>query len=154
MLKPTELFPHPEYYFDATITCADEVFVSKACRLLYLLKDGKAFRCYPIQLGQNPVGAKLREGDKRTPEGRYIIDWRNPKSKYYLSLHISYPNEEDQMRAKKHGYDPGFDIMIHGTNDDCLGKSDWTHGCIAVTNREMKEIFELVPDHTPIWIQA
>lgn len=144
---------HPPYQFDASIKKADEIFVSKACRVLYLVNNGGAFRRYAIELGRNPVGHKLREGDCRTPEGQYLIDWKNPKSRFHLSLHISYPDSWDQARSQALGYHPGFDIMIHGTNPDQLGSKDWTHGCIAVLNHEMDEIFSLVDTPTPIWIQ-
>lgn len=154
MYKKCAILPHPPFEYDSSIKQADRIFVSKGCRLLYLLKEGKAFRRYPIELGFNPVGSKLREGDGRTPEGDYIIDYHNPQSRYFLSLHISYPNLEDKMRANELELTPGFDIMVHGTNEDKLGVKDWTHGCIAVENSFMQEIFELVADGTPIWIQA
>ena len=153
MLKEIKAFAHPLILLDASISYADSIFVSKGTRTLYLVNNSIAFRSYSIELGQNPVGAKLREGDRRTPEGQYIIDWRNPKSKFFLSLHINYPNRDDISRAENFGYHPGFDIMIHGTNSDQHGQKDWTHGCIAVDNKSMQEIYNLVADGTPIWIQ-
>src|SRR5262249_25609436 len=111
-------------------------------------------RSYRVALGREPVGHKLCEGDGRTPEGRYVIDGRNPKSRYYLSLHISYPNAEDVARAKAAGIEPGGDIMIHGLRDGTLREGDWTQGCIAVTDEEMDEIWALVPDGTEILIEA
>ncbi len=123
-----------------------------------LLRNGKLLKRYPIALGGHPAGHKQRQGDRRTPEGRYTISGRNPKSSYHLSLRISYPNEADRQRAFKAGVDPGGDIMIHGlpNGQADLGAShrdyDWTDGCIAVTNEEIEEIWSLVPDGTPIRI--
>ena len=105
-------------------------------------------------------GHKQSEGDERTPEGRYIIDWRNPRSIAHLSLHISYPDEEDVAAAREAGRAPGGNIMIHGLPNGwgALGPLhrvlDWTDGCIAVTNEEMREIWSKVPDGTPIEIFA
>ena len=104
-------------------------------------------RTYRIALGRDPLGHKQREGDGRTPEGRYTIDRRNPNSKYHLALHISYPGPADL------GADPGGDIMIHGLKPGVdHPASDWTQGCIAVTDSEMDEIWEMVADGTPIEI--
>src|SRR6266498_902249 len=96
---------------------ADLVMVSKRRREMVLLCGEKVLRTYRIALGWAPVGAKREEGDGKTPEGRYTIDWRNPRSRYHLSLHISYPNEEDIERARAAGGDPGGAIMIHGLKD-------------------------------------
>ena len=131
---------------------ADQIVVNKARRELLLLRGESVLRVYRIALGREPVLPKLQEGDGRTPEGRYTIDWRNPKSKYHLSLHISYPEDRDIARAMQAGVDPGGDIMIHGLKDGILPDGDWTQGCIAVTDREMDEIWSLVPDGTPIVI--
>ena len=134
------------------IVRADLILVSKKRRQLVLLRGEKVLRTYRIALGREPVGAKLQEGDGRTPEGRYTIDWRNPRSKYHLSLHISYPDAADGERARAAGVDPGGEIMIHGWKDG-VGEGDWTEGCIAVRNEEMDEIWSLVPDGTPIVIE-
>lgn len=120
---------------------------------MLLLAGEAVVRTYRVALGREPVGHKRQEGDGRTPEGRYAIDRRNPNSRYHLALHISYPNEADVARAREGGVDPGGDIMIHGlkagvTHPD----SDWTLGCIAVTDAEMDEIWDLVADGTPIEI--
>ena len=137
---------------------ADAVRVIKSERKLYLLRGGQPYKVYRISLGSRPVGDKVREGDKRTPEGRYIIDWRNPQSRYHRSLHISYPNAEDQREAQAMGVDPGGMIMIHGlpnkTGDDTEGYVglDWTDGCIALTNPEIEELMQAVKDGTPIQI--
>jgi murein L,D-transpeptidase YafK len=131
---------------------ADRIVVYKGRREMLLLRGESILRNYSVVLGREPVGRKEREGDGRTPEGRYVIDWRNPKSRFYLSLHISYPNEIDRARAAELGIDPGGDIMIHGLKDGMPRDQDWTQGCIAVTDREMDEIWGLVPDGTPIEI--
>lgn len=135
-----------------------EVLVRKEERRLYLLSGEQVVRSYRIGLGDNPSGHKLYEGDKRTPEGEYVLDWRNPDSDFYKSIHISYPNEQDREQASAWGLDPGGSIMIHGLPNDAgdmafafLGL-DWTDGCIAVSNEEMDEIWQLVADGTPIKI--
>ena len=134
---------------------ADRVVVHKSRREMLLLHRDSVLRTYRIALGREPRGHKLREGDGRTPEGCYVIDRRNPKSAYHLSLHISYPNTEDRARAQELGVDPGGDIMIHGVKSGVRHpEDDWTHGCIAVTDSEMDEIWELVPVGTPIEIVA
>ena len=136
------------------ILCADLVLVRKHRRELLLLSGTSLLRTYRISLGPQPAGPKQQEGDGRTPEGRYTIDWRNPNSKYHLSLHISYPDAEDRARALAAGIDPGKDIMIHGQPNGESRTGDWTQGCIAVTNAEMEEIWSLVFDGTPIVIEA
>ncbi len=138
---------------------ADMILVDKSARRLSLLRDGAVLRDYRISLGANPEGHKQQEGDERTPEGEYVIDWRNPNSIAHLSLHISYPNQEDKARAATRGVSPGGNIMIHGIANGWgwLGGWhrfwDWTDGCIAVTNAEMREIWSRVPNGTPIRIQ-
>jgi murein L,D-transpeptidase YafK len=135
------------------IFMVDRILVNKSRREMLLLHRESLVRSYRIALGRDPSGHKLREGDGRTPEGRYTIDRRNPKSAYYLSLHISYPNEEDRERARAAGVDPGGDIMIHGQpNGGMKREGDWTQGCIAVTDAEMDEIWSLVKDGTIIEI--
>jgi murein L,D-transpeptidase YafK len=137
---------------------ADRVVVHKKERTLELFKNGSSIRKYKIALGAEPVGPKTQQGDHKTPEGIYVIDRRNERSKFYRALHISYPNAEDQARAAKLGVSPGGDIMIHGLPNGFgwLGEShrlqDWTEGCIAVTDKEMDEIWKLVPDGTSIEI--
>jgi murein L,D-transpeptidase YafK len=132
---------------------ADLVVVSKKRREMVLLRGESVLRTYRIALGREPVGPKRQEGDGRTPEGRYIIDRRNAKSKYHLSLHISYPDAADVSRALEAGVNPGGDIMIHGLKDGVRRDGDWTQGCIAVTDEEMDEIWALVGDGTAIWIE-
>jgi len=135
---------------------ADLVILKKSTRKLYLMKEGKILKQYKVGLGGNPKGHKQQEGDSRTPEGRYILDWRNPESLYHLSLHVSYPNEEDTLRAKKNGVAAGSNIMIHGQPNEqgwaakLIQKRDWTEGCIAVQNSEIEEIWKRVGENTPI----
>ena len=137
---------------------ADSVLVDKSDRKMWLIKDGQRYKEYRISLGDNPIGHKQQEGDERTPEGRYIIDYRNPQSSYHLSLHITYPNDEDKRRARERGVSPGGDIFIHGLPNGygalAAGAKylDWTDGCIAVTNKEIEEIWSLVKNGTPIQI--
>ncbi len=131
---------------------ATRIHVDKSERILKLIRDGEPFRSYPVALGDNPRGHKLFEGDERTPEGLYLIDGRNPNSGYYLSLSISYPNSRDVARARARGLDPGGQIMIHGTPDPGQRRSDWTDGCIAVSNAAMDEIWRLVDEGTLIEI--
>ncbi len=143
------------------MSTADEVVVDKSERKLRLLKGGKVMREYRVALGKNPVGPKLREGDQRTPEGEYVLDWRNHNSQYYKALHVSYPNDEDRSRAQEAGAKPGGMIMIHGKPNYVKSPAilaeydqiDWTNGCIAVSNTEMDEIWRAVKDGTKIRIQ-
>jgi murein L,D-transpeptidase YafK len=136
---------------------ADLVEVYKSRHLMLLKDDGAVLRRYRVMLGLNPVGHKQREGDKRTPEGLYLLDYRNPQSHFYRSLHISYPNAADIVSGRARGEARlGGDIFIHGMgfayDAPLYVGMDWTDGCIAVTNREMAEIWTLVPDGTPIRI--
>lgn len=137
----------------------DRILVEKSKRRLVLFSDNKILRVYHIALGKNPVGPKIREGDGKTPEGVYYIDYRNSNSRYHLSLHISYPNAGDRLKAEQLGVQPGGDIMIHGLKNGLKMSGsfhrfvDWTDGCVAVTNHEIEELWELVPDGTPIEIK-
>lgn len=137
---------------------ADKIIVRKSDRVLQLLRGDEVLRTYRIALGGAPEGHKLQEGDQKTPVGDYVIDWRNPRSMAHLSLHISYPNEQDMLRASEANVSPGGNIMIHGLANGwgALGAIhhlwDWTDGCVAVTNSEMQEIWSLVPNGTPILI--
>ena len=129
-----------------------------ARRLLLLDAAGGVLRSYEgIQLGDAPMGHKRFEGDERTPEGRYVIDYGNPKSAYHLSLHISYPNATDRAFAESQGKSPGGAIFIHGQpNWLDFGRvpGDWTDGCIALSNAEIEELWTLVGDGTPIEITS
>jgi tetratricopeptide (TPR) repeat protein len=145
--------------FELRTELVDKVLIEKKERRLTLLSKGEMLKTYKIALGENPVGPKERQGDNKTPEGTYIIDKRNRDSGYHLSLHISYPNEKDKMRAKELGVSAGGDIMIHGIKNGLswAGAShaevDWTKGCIAVTDEEMEEIYKLVPNGTIVEIR-
>ena len=138
---------------------ADKVLIKKKERRLTLLSNNEVIKTYKIALGGNPIGPKERQGDNKTPEGTYIIDSRNRDSGYHLSMHISYPNDKDKMRAKELGVSPGGDIMIHGIKNGLswVGAShaevDWTKGCIAVADEEMEEIYKLVPNGTIVEIR-
>jgi len=137
----------------------DKVLIEKKARRLTLLSKEKAIKTYKISLGRTSEGAKEQEGDNKTPEGIYKIDSRNEKSAYHLSLRISYPNEKDKERAKKRGVSPGGNIMIHGIKNGLgwIGRFhtwlDWSKGCIAVTNKEIEEIYKLVPNGTVVEIR-
>jgi hypothetical protein len=138
---------------------ADAVLVDKSERRLYLLRGGQPFRSYRIALGLSPNGHKEREGDFRTPEGRYTIYRRNPQSEFFLSLGISYPDEDDQARARRQGRKPGGAIMIHGLPNvlkrplDYYRSADWTDGCIALSNDDMLEVWLLTRTNIPIEIR-
>lgn len=138
---------------------ADHILVVKSTRTMSLLQGDKVLKTYKVALGTVPVGAKEKHGDHKTPEGEYIISARNPHSQFHLSLRISYPNAPDRQRARKLGVAPGGDVMIHGLMPEYayLGArhrdTDWTDGCIAVTNQEIEEIWDLVPVGTRIEIR-
>ncbi|WP_145137582.1 L,D-transpeptidase family protein [Pseudomonas duriflava] len=137
----------------------DKVLVVKSQNRLELLSKGDVVKSYRVSLGKYPKGPKLREGDQRTPEGFYWIDWRKKSDKYNLAMHISYPNARDVARAKEQGVPPGNMIMIHGTPLDeeypewYFSSLNWTNGCIALTNADMQEVWTLVKDGTLIEIQ-
>jgi lipoprotein-anchoring transpeptidase ErfK/SrfK len=138
---------------------ADRIVVKKSERRLYLLRANQAIAEYPIRLGLNPNGHKLREGDFRTPEGTYELVRRNPRSDFFMSIEVSYPNDADRARAKQLGVKPGGLIMIHGL-PNVLRKSpeyyanfDWTNGCIAVSNSDMVDIWLRTGLGTPVEIR-
>jgi murein L,D-transpeptidase YafK len=138
----------------------DHIVVLKSARIMRLYSsDNKIVKEYRVALGRNPVGAKQRQGDSKTPEGTYTIDRKNQHSQFHLSLRVSYPSAQDRQRAQHEGVDPGGDIMIHGLMPvfSWLGplhrQHDWTDGCIAVTNAEIEEIWSLVPVGTRIEIR-
>lgn len=138
----------------------DRVVVNKLKRRMAVFSQGETVRVYRIALGKVPRGAKRRQGDQKTPEGEYIIDYRNAGSVCHRSLHISYPNEEDTKQAIMNGYSPGGDITIHGLPNGFgfVGRLhrwfDWTSGCIAVTNREIEELWRILPADVPIVIKS
>lgn len=138
---------------------ADRVLVEKAARRLTLLREGRALATYPVSLGFAPVGHKAREGDGRTPEGVYAVAFRNPRSVAHLALKVSYPAPADVAAARAGGHPPGGDIMIHGLMNgfSWLGRlhrlTDWTQGCVGVTNAEMRAIYARVDVGTPVEIR-
>ncbi len=137
---------------------ADLVVVEKSGSILYLKKENRIIGQYPVSFGAEPTGHKGQEGDERTPEGNYTLDYKNAASSYHRSIHISYPNAEDRKRAAQKGVSPGGDIMIHGQKNGfgwlswLVQRFDWTDGCIAVSDEDMDEIWESVAAGTPIEI--
>jgi murein L,D-transpeptidase YafK len=137
---------------------ADLVVVYKSERILQLKRAGRLLKAFPIALGREPTGPKLKEGDGRTPEGVYTLDWRNPDSQFYRAIHISYPRQGRSHHATRWGVSPGGHIMLHGlpngVSAERVGhpRRDWTEGCIALTNEEIDEIWARVEDGTTIII--
>ena len=136
----------------------DKVLVVKSERTLHLIRRGEVVKSYRVSLGKKS-GAKEYEGDQRTPEGVYWINWRKPSDNFNLSMHISYPNATDIKRSKEKGLPPGGMIMLHGTPNDeeypewFFHSLDWTEGCIALTNSDMREVWEKVKNGTLIEIR-
>ncbi|WP_374034789.1 murein L,D-transpeptidase family protein [Bdellovibrio bacteriovorus] len=134
----------------------ERIVVSKDKRQLYLVSGDTLLRTYTVAFGWNFIGHKQFQGDGKTPEGIYTIDYKNPKSQFTKSLHVDYPNKADIAYAKSQGKDPGGDIMIHGLPSNPqkyeriskIHPYDWTLGCIAVTNKEIEEIYALVKEKT------
>ena len=143
----------------AALETADRILVEKSERKLYLLKAGRVLREFDIALGLAPRGHKQRSGDYKTPEGLYHIEARNTASDYFLSLKISYPNEQDRERARTLDVSPGGQIMIHGQpnnpsyDENWYKYGDWTDGCIAVSNSDMIDIWLMTEVPTPIEIR-
>jgi len=137
---------------------AERILIYKAEHKLVVVAQGRAYRTYRVALGKTPRGAKLCRGDNRTPEGAYFVTRRMPGSHYYMALHLSYPNPDDVVRATDSGCEPGGDIEIHGLTEGFgwVGERhlehDWTNGCIAVTNREIAELYHMVAVGTPVEI--
>ena len=142
-----------------TLPIADRVVVDKSERQLYLLRGEEILATFPVSLGQEPMGHKTEEGDKRTPEGTYWLDTRNPDSDFFLSIRISYPNATDRAQAVARGRSPGGHIMIHGQpnepkySPEFYRTVDWTDGCIAVSNSAMVDIWLMTNAGTPIEIR-
>lgn len=138
---------------------ADRIVIEKSNHRLTLYAGERPLRSYVVALGAGGLAPKRRQGDRRTPEGNYRIDWRNPNSAFHLALHVSYPSAADAVAARKHGEKPGGDIMIHGLPNGmgAVGalhrRLDWTAGCIAVTDDEIEEIWRTVPDGTLVEIR-
>ena len=138
---------------------ADKVVIDKSDRVLHLIQKGKILKSFKIALGIVPDGDKEKEGDFKTPEGRYLLDTRNPNSDYFLAIRVSYPDASDRREASSKGVDPGGAIMIHGqpnepTHSETYYRTqDWTNGCIAVSNSDMIDIWLMTGDNTPIEIR-
>jgi murein L,D-transpeptidase YafK len=138
---------------------AERLLVDKSERTLTVIWQGAALKTYRVALGGEPNGHKLERGDQRTPEGVYVVTKRLEDSAFHRALVLSYPNADDRARAKAARVAPGSDIAIHGLKPEYawLGSAhvvfDWTDGCIAVTNREMEELFRAVPKGTPVEIR-
>jgi murein L,D-transpeptidase YafK len=137
----------------------DFLVVEKGQRRLLVYWHGGLLSTYSVSLGRDPVGPKMRQGDRRTPEGSYVIDRHNPASAFHRALHVSYPSAADAAKARAGGYDPGGDIMVHGIHNGWgwIGRAhrfvDWTVGCIALTDPEIEELYRIVPDGSPIEIR-
>ncbi|WP_259649481.1 murein L,D-transpeptidase family protein [Shewanella sp. MBTL60-007] len=158
MLISSTLFSTASFASAMSSGKADLVVVTKSEASMALLRQGKVLKKYRIAMGDNPIGHKLTEGDQRTPEGRYLLDYKKSDSAYYRAIRISYPNDEDRLRADALGISPGGQIMIHGENpNSSLSPEEaqmynWTDGCIAVTNAEMDELWRAIDEGTPIEI--
>ena len=141
------------------IAQADRVLVLKKAHTLQLLRRDNVIKTYKVALGGDPIGPKTRQGDHKTPEGIYILNFRNSHSQFYKSIHISYPNARDREQARRKGVLPGGDVFVHGLPNgySAVGAAhrlkDWTDGCIAVTDAEIDEIWNAVADGTPIEIR-
>lgn len=150
--------PHKNFHTARLSEDVDSIVVVKHFRQMYVFKQGHLQKVYKIALGEQPIGPKHFEGDRKTPEGRYTITRKNAVSAAHKSLRISYPNDDDRSYAKKYGKPTGGDVMIHGIlngeekNTAEWMKNDWTWGCIAVTNEEVDELFEHVKVGAPIVI--
>lgn len=137
----------------------DAVLVIKSERRLYLMNKGERFASFHVTFGAEPTGHKQARGDERTPEGHYRLDYKNPNSDFYKSMHISYPNAKDRANARRLGVNPGGDIMIHGQANGWEWASplvqlfSWTDGCIALSNRDMDRVWAAVDPGTPIEIR-
>lgn len=155
-LPGTALFPKGLLAADGPVDC---VVVEKSKRKMTLLRQGTEVKSYNIALGRSPEGPKMKQGDNKTPEGSYFIDQKIRYSVYHRALHLSYPSPADVERARAQGVAPGGSIMIHGMKPDKLWMGDvqylfnWTNGCIALTNREIEEVFELVSEGTSVEIR-
>jgi murein L,D-transpeptidase YafK len=155
----TFLYGHGNFHPLAPNTTIDRIVVEKSARRLSIFRGGQKLKSYRIALGRNPIGAKEQEGDLKTPEGIYQIDSRNPQSRFHLALHISYPSDEDNARAAARGVLAGYDIMIHGlpNGEGWIGafhrRTDWTAGCIALTDEEIEELWRATPDGAIVEIQ-
>ncbi len=137
---------------------ADIVMVYKSERILFLMREGEVLAKFDVTFGADPIGHKQQQGDEKTPEGPYLLDYKNTKSAFYKSIHVSYPNSKDRSAARKRGVDPGGDIMIHGQSNGWGWAApisrffNWTDGCIALSDEDMQQVWEAVDSGTPIEI--
>ena len=149
----------PGFLLAGEFPIADEVIIVKSDRELHLMNAGRVFRTFKVALGIVPEGDKKEEGDFKTPEGRYLLDTRNPSSDFFLSIHVSYPSAADRREASQEGVPPGGAIMIHGQpnlpkySETYYQTQDWTNGCIAVSNSDMIDIWLMTGDDTPVEIR-
>jgi len=138
---------------------ADKILVIKSERRLFLINNGETFATYSVTFGGDPNGHKQLQGDQKTPEGKYVLDYKNASSDYYKSIHISYPNKKDRENAKRLGVSPGGDIMIHGQLNGwewaapIVQLFSWTDGCIALSNKDMDQLWLTIDPGTPIEIR-
>lgn len=138
------------------VAAADHIVVHKSEHKLYLYSGSRLLGSYKVALGLRPVGQKVREHDFRTPEGRYYLARRNTRSDFFLAIQVSYPNKEDELRARKNRWAPGGSIMIHGLPNALkhpaayYNSNDWTDGCIALSNSDMVEVWMRTLDNIPI----
>ncbi len=138
---------------------ADFVVVEKSKHTLALYKQGKLLATYHVAFGGDPVGPKQREGDEKTPEGRYAFDYKNAATGYHKAIHVSYPNAQDIALAKQQGVSPGGAIMVHGQKNHygwaafITQRFNWTHGCIALSDEDMDEVWDHVHADTPVEIR-
>jgi murein L,D-transpeptidase YafK len=144
----------------AATTRATSIVVDKSDHLMRVYAKDKIIATYRVGFGTNPVGHKQQEGDRRTPEGKYLLDYKNANSTFFKSMHISYPNKADKANAKRLGVSPGGDIMIHGEANDPAVRAaidrypfpDWTYGCISMKNADLQRLWDMTPIPTPIHI--
>ena len=152
----TDISFSSESAVSSDLPMADRVVVRKSARKLVLLHRGEILREYPVHLGLQPEGPKKAEGDFRTPEGHYQLGRRNPQSSFFLSVQVSYPNDQDLARAQRKGIKPGGAIMVHGLPNapsksvEYYQRFDWTDGCIALSNPDMVELWLMTRSGTPI----
>lgn len=138
---------------------ADFVLVDKSERRLYLYRQNRPFATFPVAFGANPAGHKQQEGDERTPEGRYTLDYKKADSGYYRAIHISYPNRGDAAAARRRGVSPGGFVMIHGQKNGfgwasfLTQRFNWTNGCVALSDDHMEAVWQSVAVGTPIEIR-
>ena len=144
---------------DRAPALGDRVVIEKAKRTLTVYSGARRLARFYVALGKDPVGRKLCQGDNRTPEGLYYVSGRKEKSDFHRALRLSYPSEADLDRAREAGCEPGGDIMIHGLKEDwgiankLHRRTDWTRGCVAVTNEEIEELWALLPDGVAVEIR-